>query len=87
MPAAHLSAHAVVLVVALLYVPAAHTVQLVEPVAAWYRPISHTKHNDDVVDEVYRPEPQDVHKLAPALEYLPVEHGYEEKAESPVEAQ
>ena len=45
MPVTHLSEHAAVLAVALLYVPAAHTVQLVEPVAVWYCPTGQAVHS------------------------------------------
>ena len=57
-----------VLAVALLYVPAVHTVQLVEPVAVWYRPVPQAMQAEDDSDDAYRPALHEVQALAPAVE-------------------
>jgi hypothetical protein len=57
--------------VPLLYLPAAHKVQLVEPVAVWYRPVPQAMQAEDDADDAYRPALHEVQVLAPAAEYLP----------------
>ena len=74
LPVAQVLEHAVVPPVPLLYLPAAHKVQLVEPVAVWYRPVPQALQAEDDSYDAYRPALHEVQALAPAAEYLPTAH-------------